>query len=46
MTSTTLTWKPTAEEVRAIVVSMRPIIDRVVARDRRMLAQLGAGKVG
>ena len=41
-TTTTPTWKPTAEEVERIVVSMRPIIDRCVDRDRRLLAALDA----
>ena len=30
-------WTPTPEEVAAIVAEMRPIIDRCVARDRRLL---------
>ena len=38
MTTTTTTWKPTAAEVQRIVASMRPVIDRFVERDNRLLA--------
>ena len=37
-TTTTPTWNPTAEEVEAILVTMRPVIDRCVDRDARFLA--------
>ena len=30
-------WTPTQAEVAAIVLEMRPIIDRFVARDQRLL---------
>jgi hypothetical protein len=33
------TWKPTAAEVAAIVAEMRPVIDRLAARDRGLLAK-------
>ena len=32
-------WHPAAEEVKAILDSMRPIIQRFADRDRRLLAQ-------
>lgn len=32
-------WDPSAEEVDAILKSMRPIIQRFADRDRRLLAQ-------
>ncbi len=33
-------WAPTATEVAAIVLEMRPIIDRCVERDSRLLASV------
>ena len=33
------TWKPTPEEVAAVVNEMRPIIDRLAARDQQLLAE-------
>ena len=43
MTKTTSTtaipWNPTATELESILASMRPIIDRFVDRDRRLMAE-------
>ena len=36
------TWKPTPEEVAAVLVEMRPIIDRLAARDQQRLEDWAA----
>jgi hypothetical protein len=41
-TTTTPTWNPTAEKVEAILVTMRPLIDRCVDRDARFIAACGS----
>jgi hypothetical protein len=38
--STTPTWDPTAEELEAILASMRPVIQRFADRDSRRMAEL------
>ena len=38
-TTATTTWDPTAEEVEAILVSMRPLIQRFADRDNARLAE-------
>jgi hypothetical protein len=37
--TTSATWQPTTAELEAILVQMRPVIDRFADRDRRRIAE-------